>query len=281
MPPPPTLPDPSRPVLELHAGTTPMRELLGQLVAHRDLLPLLARQHFQGQFRAARLGLAWSAIQPLIRGAVLAVVFTRIVPIDTEVSYPAFIFAGTAVWAYLSQAITTGTTSITASAALANKVYFPRLLLPAMPAAATLPAYLLSLAVVLVLMLLFGEPVRPSILALPAAVLLGVVFVAVASAALGMLHVYFRDTGPLVTAVMAVAFYATPVIYPAEKVEEWRWLLEINPLTGAVSAVRWSLFGGAETVGNAVWWTLAWTVALAVATVVVYRRHDLVCTDRL
>lgn len=258
-----------------------VRELLGNLTAHLDLLPLLARQHFQGQFRAARLGLAWSAIQPLIRGAVLAVIFTQVVPIGTEVSYPAFIFAGTAVWAYLSQVVTTGTTSISASAVLANKVYFPRLLLPAMPAAAALPAYLLNLVVVVLLVLVFGEPLTLHVVTLPATVLLGCVLVTVASAVLGLLHVYYRDVGPLVTALMGVAFYATPIIYPAERLGQWRWLLEVNPLTGAVAAVRWSLFGGDEDLGNAVWWALAWIVALSIAAVLAYRSHDALCTDRL
>lgn len=274
-------PTAARPVLELRAGPVPVRELLGNLTAHLDLLPLLARQHFQGQFRAARLGLAWSAIQPLIRGAVLAVIFTQVVPIGTEVSYPAFIFAGTAVWAYLSQVVTTGTTSISASAALANKVYFPRLLLPAMPAAAALPAYLLNLVVVVLLVLGFGEPLHLHVVTLPATVLLGCVLVTVASAVLGLLHVYYRDVGPLVTALMGVAFYATPIIYPVERLGPWRWLVEVNPLTGAVAAVRWSLFGGDEDLGNSVWWTLAWIVALSIVAVLAYRRHDALCTDRL
>jgi lipopolysaccharide transport system permease protein len=265
----------------VHAGPVPLRDLLRGLLANLDLLPLLARQHFQGQFRAARLGLAWSAIQPLIRGAVLAVIFTQVIPVETDVSYPAFVFAGTAVWSYLSNAITNGTTAISGTAALANKVYFPRLLLPAMPAAAQLPAYLINLGIVVLLVIAFGEAPGLTVLALPVAVLLGFAFVTAASAVLALLHVYYRDVGPLVAALVAVGFYATPVIYPPELVGDWRWLLDINPLTGALSAVRWSLFAGAESVGSAVWWTAGWTTLLAVVALAAYRRHDALCTDRL
>lgn len=268
-------------LLDLRGQGVGVRALLRDAVAHGDLLPLLARQHFQGQFRAARLGLAWSALQPLLRGAVLAVVFTRFVPIDVGVPYPAFIFAGTAIWAYLSASVTAGTTSITGSADLTGRVYFPRILLPAMPALSQLPSYLVSLLLVVPLTWAFGVPPTWTLLTLPLTVALGIALVSAMSGVLSLLHVWFRDVGQMVTAAIGIAFYATPIVYPAGNAGSLRWVLDLNPFTGAVSAVRWSLFGGAEDVGLAIWSTVGWTIVLAIASAFAFARHERDCADRL
>lgn len=269
-------------VLDLRSESTPVRVLLRDLWDHRDLLPLLARQHFRGQYRAARLGIAWSAAQPLLRGLVLAVIFSRVARFETTVPYPAFVFAGTATFQYISSAVTAGTTGIASSGDLAGRVYFPRLLLAGMPAAAQVPSYLVTLAVVIALSLGFGVAPGWQILTLPATVSLAFVLVASASAILGLAHVYARDVGPMVTAIVSIGFYITPVIYPATELGGWRWLLELNPATGAIAAVRWSLFAGDEPgVGRPVLITLLWTAILLALALVLYRRHERICVDRL
>lgn len=272
----------SLPVLDLRSETTPVRVLLRDLWDHRDLLPLLARQHFRGQYRAARLGIAWSAAQPLLRALVLAVVFSRVARFETSVPYPAFVFAGTATFQYISSAVTAGTTGIASSGDLAGRVYFPRLLLAGMPAAAHIPSYLVTLAIVILLSLGLGVTPGWQILTLPATMGLAFALVASASAILGLAHVYSRDVGPMVGAVVSIGFYVTPVIYPATELGPWRWLLEVNPATGAIAAVRWSLFAGNEPgVGRPVAIAIVWTVLLGAAALLLYRRHERICVDRL
>lgn len=269
-------------VLDLRSESTPIRVLLGDLWRHRDLLPLLARQHFRGQYRAARLGVAWSAAQPLLRALVLSIVFSRVTRFDTSVPYPAFVFAGTATFQYISSVVTAGTTGIADSSDLAGRVYFPRLLLAGMPAAAQVPSYLVTLAVVTVLTFAFGVAPGWQLLTLPLTLSLAFVLVVAASAILGLAHVYARDVGPMVSAVISIGFYLTPVIYPASELGRWRWLLELNPATGAIGAVRWSLFAGQEPgLARPVVITVVWTVVLFVLSLVLYRRYERICVDRL
>lgn len=272
-------------VLDLRSGSTPIRTLLADLRAHRDLLPLLARQHFHGQYRAARLGVAWAAAQPLLRGAILALIFTRVAPdIDTgPVPYAAFVLTGTVTFQYIAGVLTAGTTVIASSSDLAGKVYFPRLLLAAVPASSGLLGYLVGLGIVIPLTFAFG--VRPSwhLLALPVPVLLVFALVVSATAVLGLWHVYWRDLGPLVTAVVSIGFYLTPVIYPASELEgPVRLALELNPATGAIAAMRWAVFGGHEPgLARPLAFTIAWTLVLTVVALLAYRRYERVCVDRL
>lgn len=269
-------------VLDLRSESTPIRVLLRDLWDHRDLLPLLARQHFHAQYRAARLGVAWSAAQPLLRALVLSLVFSRVTRFEVSVPYAAYVFAGTATFQYVSSVVTAGTTGIADSSDLAGRVYFPRLLLAGMPAAAQVPSYLVTLTIVLGLTFALGVPAGWQLLTLPLTLGLTVLLVTAASAILGLAHVYARDVGPMVGAIVSIGFYLTPVIYPATALGQWRWLVELNPATGAIAAVRWSLFAGQEPgLGRPLLITLAWTVVLLGTALVLYRRHERICVDRL
>ncbi|MDX1509765.1 MAG: ABC transporter permease [Nitriliruptorales bacterium] len=245
------------------------------------MLPVLARQHFVGGYRAARLGLLWTAIQPLIRGAVLAFVFTQIVRIETDSPYPAFVLAGTATWAWISQSVTGGTTSIVATAGLAGRVYFPRLILPAMPAAASLPSFGITLVVVIGVAAGFGAPPTVRLLALPVALIAALLLVFSMAMCLSLLHVYFRDIGHLVQSGMLMVFYATPIIYPASMAGRFEPLLHANPFSGVVLLIRWSLLGSSEPLLVPVAWMAGWTLVLGAIGMTAFRRFDRICVDRL
>src|SRR5436305_10109124 len=120
-----------KPVLELTGETTPLPVLLGDLWSRRSLLPMLAAKDFHSRYRSASLGVLWSVFLPLLQGAVLAAVFTKIVKIHTPYSYPVFVLSGMVTWSYFTQSLSASSTSIVDGAAIAGKVYFPRLLLPA------------------------------------------------------------------------------------------------------------------------------------------------------
>ena len=270
------------PVLRLSGESTSVRRLLGDFVRARGLLLMLARHDFQARYRSASLGLAWSVLLPLLQGAVLAVVFTRIVKINAGVNYPVFILSGTTAWAYLSQAVTAGSTAIVDRGDIATKIYFPRMLLPAVPALAGSVSLGVSMAVALMLLPVFGAAGHVSLLLLPAALLMTAVLAILVAEICALLHVYFRDVRYLVTAVILVAFYATPIIYPLSRARHLTGAISANPATGVLQLVRFCFFGRAPG-GLAVplLWTCAWFVVLAVATVTGFARHERVACDRL
>lgn len=274
--------DGPRHVLDLAGERTPVRRLVGDAVRERHLLPMLARQDFRGRYRSASLGVLWSVFVPLLQGAVLAVVFTRIVRIPTDSPYPVFVIAGMVTWSYLRDSVQTAATSIVDNGGLAGKVYFPRLVLPAVAAAANSVAFVISIAVTLALLLVFGVPFGPSLLLLPVAMALAGVLAFALGANLAVLHVYARDTRYLVTAGMLVAFYAAPVIYPLELAGQFRPVLLANPATGVLQLVRWSFFGEASGgLAAPLASTLLWTAALLALALAVYARHERTAVDRL
>lgn len=258
-----------------------MRALLADLVQRRALVVMLARQDFAARYRSAVLGLTWTVALPLLQGVVLAVVFTRVVRVETDVPYVGFVLVGIATWAYANASVATGSTSIVDGGALATKIYFPRLVLPAVAATANLVGYAISMAVGVVVALVQVREVHPHLLLLPVAMALAYLLVVAFSALAGLLHVYYRDVRYVVTAVLLVAFYATPVIYPLELAGGLEPLVLANPMTGVVQLTRWCVFGEAESLGAGLLWSVGWLVALTLVVLRAYSRHERTACDRL
>jgi ABC-type polysaccharide/polyol phosphate export permease len=269
-------------VLELSGESTPVRALLAGVRRSWRLLPVLARQDFSARYRSAAFGLLWSVALPLLQAAVIAVVFTRVVRVgDGTSSYAAFVVVGVMTYSYVSSSLGTGSTSLVDAGQLASKVYFPRLLLPAVAATANLVGLLISLAISIVVVLVLGVRPGPELLLLPVAVVLAYLLVYLGSALTALLHVHYRDVRYSVSALLMVLFYATPVIYPPRLLEDAAWLLDLNPVTGIVQLTRWSVLGEAERLGSSLIGTACWLVVLAVAVVLSYRRFERVALDKL
>lgn len=270
-----------RPTLVLTGESTPVRSLIGDVVRQWRLLPLLASQDFHARYRSATLGLLWSVLLPLVQGGVLAIVFTQVVHVSAGVNYTVFIVAGITVWAYFLASLSAGSTAIVDTGAIAGKVYFPRLILPAVPAAANMVGFAISMGVAVLLAVGFGIPVRAHLLVLPLAMIGTFLLATLLSAVTTLLHVYFRDTRYVVQAVLLVWFYATPIFYPLSYAKGLRPLLEANPVTGIMQLVRWCFFGQADGLAVSVAVTAVWMAVLGVITVAAYARYERVACDRL
>lgn len=258
-----------------------MRVLVTDLVRARSLVAMLARQDFAARYRSAVLGLAWTVALPLLQGIVLAIVFTRIVKVQTDQPYVAFVLVGIASWAYLNGSISAASTSIVDGGQLATKLYFPRLVLPAVAPTSNLVGYALSMLIGVGVAVVQTGQVHPQLLLLPVAMTLGYLLVLAVSSLMALSHVFFRDVRYLVTAVLLVAFYATPVIYPLELAGGLAPFVLANPATGVVQLTRWCVFGEADSLGVALAWTLGWTALLTVAVLRSYGRHERTACDRL
>jgi lipopolysaccharide transport system permease protein len=67
---------------------------------------------------------------------------------------------------------------------------------------------------------------------------------------LSALNVRYRDVQYLVPYLVRIGMYVTPVVYGSNLIpERYRFLLNLNPMTGVVEGFRWALLG-ADAVGD-------------------------------
>lgn len=276
-----TLTERPTPKLDLDGEVTPVRVLAAELWQSRDLLAVLARKEFFVRYRRATFGLLWAVGIPLVQALVLAVVLHHFVRFKTSGSYPVYVFSGVLAWNFFSTGLTTGTGSIVDNRDISTKIYFPRSVFPIMTVLSGVYGLVLTTVLLVIFAAAFGSlPGLDTLLLLP-----GIVLSVLLTMALGLvlagLQVYFRDVKFLVQASLIGWFYLTPIFYPITAVGRIGPWLKVNPMTGVVELFRAATVGADPGWVVSVFWTIAWTVFLAAAATLLYRRFDRVFADLL
>jgi homopolymeric O-antigen transport system permease protein len=274
---------PEAPVLRLDNRPESLREWLGGMWRHRAVLMALASKDFRARYKRASLGALWAVAVPVLQAAVLGFVFSRVGKFGTGsgYSYAVYVLAGMAVWAYVSVAVTSATTSIVDASSLTDKVWFPRAVLAVVPAVSNLVTLAVSVVVVVVAMPLFAEPFTVRLFLLVPAIVLAVTFTGALGLLLGGLYVYFRDLKFMVQAVVLVWLYVTPIAYPPSALGSAGPWLDFNPLTGIVGMFQRAAVDAPVPSTRAVVVSVVATLLLTAVAVTVHRRHDRLFVDML
>jgi lipopolysaccharide transport system permease protein len=258
------------------------RVLLRRIWGSRPLIMILARKEFYVRYRRASFGLLWAVGLPLVQAAVLAIVFSRVVHIQTGKSYPVFMFSGVLPWSFFSLTLTSSSTAIVDNAGMSSKIYFPRAVLPVVSVLAALLGFLISIPLLIGFALIFGTSLDWHLLILVPATLLTTALAMAFGLLLSALHVYFRDIRYLVAAALTAWIYLAPIIYPLNLVpHSIRWLVKLNPVTGVVELFRLSIVGADPGWPLTVMITVAWVIGLTMAGLTLHRRFDRVFADLL
>jgi ABC-type polysaccharide/polyol phosphate export permease len=206
----------------------------------------LARRDVRARYQQSILGIYWTAINPLAMAAVYTIVFSFIarVPVGS-VPYAVFVLSGLVPWSFFSNALGNATSSLVGMAGLLTKVAFPREILPFAAILARLVDLAASLGVLLLVMAWFGLPPRWTIVLLPIPILIELVFLAAMGLILSAANLYYRDVGQLLSVLLSLWIFLTPVVYPLDQVPaNLRPWIMLNPLTPVVAACRTMILDG-------------------------------------
>jgi lipopolysaccharide transport system permease protein len=253
---------------------------LADLRRHRQVLGALVRKDFQTRYKRAALWVVWVVAVPLLQGAVLAFVFSKVVRVGSGEGFAEYVLAGILPWAYFSTTISVATTSIVDGAGLTDKVWFPRALLVAVPCLSNLIGFAVSIVVLLGTLPVLDAPMGVDLLLLVPGGLLLVAFTLGTSLLLSALHVSFRDVRFLVQAALLVWIYVTPILYPKELLGGFAAWVDANPLTGIVALFHTAV-GGDEALARPLTVSAVASVLLLVAGLEVQRRRDRLFVDLL
>lgn len=268
-----SLADPVRLVIE--PGMT-IRNYWRDLWHYRELIYFLAWRDTAVRYKQTGIGVAWALIRPALTMLVF-VGFRRLVGLPAgAVPDPILVFAAVLPWQFFSSALADSSSSLIGNANLISKVYFPRLLIPLAAVATTLIDFVITLALLFVLMLWYRFLPNWQIIALP-------FFVTIAFAlALGFgllfaaMNVQYRDFRYVVPFMVQFGLFISPIAFSTADVpQKWRALYSLNPLVGIIDGFRWSLLGGYAILDpQAVGISAAVTAAVVILGVWYFRRME-------
>jgi ABC-2 type transport system permease protein len=206
-----------------------------------DLLWLLSVSEFKRTYFGTVLGYVWSLIRPLMLFGVLLFVFTKVFKIGSELhNYPVLLLLGIVLFTLFQEATQNAVTSVVTQEGIVRKTQFPRLVIPLATVLTSAFNFVLNLIVVFVFIFAWGVEPTWTWLLFPFAVAALFVLTCAVSMMLSVLYVRFRDVAIIWIVFAQVLFYATPVLYPIEKLEDPKFehLLMINPIAVIFEQVR-------------------------------------------
>lgn len=233
------------PTIQIRAGSKRSPVDLGEIYRHRELLWTLADRDVRVRYKQTVLGALWVVLQPLLGALIFAFVFGVVARLTvTGVPYTVFAFASLTAWNLFSTTATRVSNSLLANSAMVSKIYFPRLILPLSSSAAPLVDFAVSLGVMVLMLFYFRINPGWGILLLPIWIGLLLLLSMGIGLAAGSLTVRYHDVNIILPVVLQMLMYISPVAWSTMNVpEKYRWVLMINPLSGLLDAVRWSLLG--------------------------------------
>ena len=218
-----------------------MKMILLPILKSKDLLFSWTNRTIRGRYQQSILGWLWAIVQPIASVTIFTVIFTYFVPVDTgTIPYPVFSYIAVAPWAFFANSLGDMTVALTANFGLVTKVYFPREVLPVSAMLARLLDLGVAALVLVGLMLIYRVPVAlPAVLFIPLILAVQIMLVIGLGLITSAANVFFRDMQPLLTLVIQLWFYASPIIYPVSLVpERWRMFYFLNPMAGIMEAYR-------------------------------------------
>lgn len=235
---------PNRVVIRPRSDTTFLDSIHG-IWSNRDIAWTLALREIQIRYKQSVVGVAWAVVQPLVTTLIFTLIFGFLVKIPTgEVPYPVFVLSGVLLWQYFSKVVLEASGSLVKNEGIITKVFFPRLILPMVPAISAAVELGISLFMLLLLMLAYGVIPTPYVLLLP----LLLVFTGLLGYGIGLMlspvNAIYRDISIALPFFVQIGMYVTPVIYPVSFVPEaYQWLFWVNPVATLLDTSRAVLLG--------------------------------------
>ena len=219
---------------------------------YRTLITNLALRDLRSRYKKSILGWLWSLINPAVTLGIYTVVFGVFLGGNVNApvagnghtqSFALYLFCALVVWNGFANGINQSIGSFLQAGPMLTRSYFP----PECPILAgmltTLTQTLIETTIMIGFMVVLGNTswallMVPAILILLTAMALGLGLL------VSLLNVRYRDVNYLVGILLQLIFYATPIVYSLERLNQKvlgldpKQVLVYNPMTHFVQAMR-------------------------------------------
>jgi lipopolysaccharide transport system permease protein len=231
---------------------------LTELYQYRALLIALSVRELKARYRASVLGFLWTFLNPTLNMLVYVLVFGFLMR-NSVPNYAYYLFSGLLPWIFFSSSVLGGTSSISDRRDLLTKVRFPAQVLPATVVLTNLINFLLSMPLLLGLGAIFGVMPSWHIVFVVPVLLVQTFFTLALTYFFAALNVAFRDLQHIVTNLVQMVFFLTPVLWDLKSVpalgtltkeETQQLLLHVNPMASVISSYRDIFYGVCTNAGT-------------------------------
>lgn len=202
-----------------------------------------ARASIKSRYRQSFAGFLWVIINPIVMFATQSLVFKHILKLDIPKFY-LFLLSGLLPWLFLVQSIEMTSSSFLTNGRITKAYSVSPIVFLTAQLIDNLVNFLMAMFVLLTVVA-FLDPI-------PFSAFLGfipsMIFLVTAlwglSIGIATLQVFYKDTKFVVSFVLSIGFYLTPIFYSEEFLPPgFEWLPKVNPLYYLIKPIRMSFLG--------------------------------------
>lgn len=218
-----------------------MKTYIKEILKRKDLLYYLVKSGLKAEHRNSYLGYFWWLLDPLLN--VLVYYFLVVIILnrgDDVANYPLFLVIGLVAWRCISSSINSSAKSIMRYSSIINQVYLPKSIFPLSFTITQLFNFAFGLVVIAIFLTLYGVVPGWHIVYLPVIIVVQTVFLLSIGLILSFVTVFVRDIDNLITYVIRIFFYASPIIWQGGRFEGTKlsWIIDLNPIAVIVESYR-------------------------------------------
>lgn len=257
---------------------------LKEVWQYRDLLMLFVKRDVVTVYKQTVLGPLWYLIQPLFTSITFTIIFNNLAGIDTG-TVPPFLFnlAGITVWNYFTACLNDTSDTFKKNASIFGKVYFPRIIMPLSVVISNLLKFGIQFFIFIAFYIYYycqGAAISingatlffPLLIALMGVLGLGLGLI------ISSLVTKYRDFTYLISFGVQLLMYVSAVMYPMalikEKLPNYGWLIQYNPLAYVIETTRYMLLNVGQVSIIGLSYTLLVTVLVFFVGLLVFNKTE-------
>lgn len=211
-----------------------------------DLYRQLYRRETETKYKGSYLGLFWSIITPIMMLIIYTFVFGIVFKskwdyqvTDSRSEFAITLFVGIIIYSFFSDALNKSTVLVYGNANYVKKVIFPLELLSIAHVSSLLVQVGISVLIILIGKLFLMHVFDFYFLLFPFVLIPLIFFTLGLSWFFSAIGVFIKDIQQIVSIIVLMIGYMTPVFYPVTFVpQKLRWIIYLNPLTYIVNFSR-------------------------------------------
>lgn len=258
-----------------------MSRSFGNYWRYRDLVRNLVTANLKVRYQGAVLGFMWSLGNPLAMILLYYFVFTHVFR-SSMPHYILYLIIGVLHYNLFAQTASQSCDSLTGSAGLLQKIYFPRILIPTANLIFNLVLWIVAILILIVIYPFLGGTYHWSLLLYLPILFLYIVFLWGITLTFSVLNVEFRDLKHLVDIAIMALFWFTPVGYNLSTLSSGaQTLISLNPLTAFIGMFHTLLYLGRIPSKHVVFIAVLWTLGSLMLGTMLFQRKAALLIENL
>jgi lipopolysaccharide transport system permease protein len=200
---------------------------------YKELVWALAKTDFKLRYQNSVLGYLWAILNPLLMFSILNFIFSNIFARGAGIKYYGLqLLVSIILFNFFSEGTKAGMSSLISKSSLVTKIYVPRWTIVLASTVNSALIFLMNLIVIALFFIYKGfYPSFAAFIFFVIFIILTYIIILALSYLTAPLYVKFRDLLMIWTVLLTIMFYASPIVYPLQRLPDYvQRIILINPI---------------------------------------------------